>query len=151
MLDMSIHAAKIFLQDLYKSLLSVGLSPLIVNWDPTRVYSLQDKNIIFLFELEKPFWRDLVAAPDGTGETSFLSVRDLILSSENMIWITGFADPAAEMVVGIARVVRNENPGLNFRTINIFDTLNTRAAELVSKCFVLRGATQPDNTEFKLD
>ncbi|KAI6351275.1 hypothetical protein MCOR25_010043 [Pyricularia grisea] len=145
------QAAKVFLQDLYKSLLSVGLSPSIVNWDPARVHSLQDKDIISLLELEKPFWRDLVAPPDGTGEASFLSARDLILSSESVTWITGFADPATEMVVGIARVVRNENPGLSFRTINIFDALNTRAAELVSKCFVLRGGTQPDDTEFRLD
>ncbi|TLD20554.1 hypothetical protein PspLS_08712 [Pyricularia sp. CBS 133598] len=145
------QAAKAFFQELCQFLLSAGFAPSVVSWDPTQVESLKDKVVLSLLEIERPFWRDLVAAPEDTSEDNFIAARDLITLAESVTWVTGFVDPAAEMVTGIARVVRNETPGLSFRTIHIYDSLDTRAAELLSKAFSLRDSTQPDDAEFRLD
>ncbi|KAK1573009.1 uncharacterized protein LY79DRAFT_641978 [Colletotrichum navitas] len=143
--------ADIFLAALGESLSSAGYSLSVVRWDPAIVESLQGKAIISLLELESPFWRDLAEAPDGTGEAAFVAARSVTLSAQSVLWVTGFADPAAEMVTGIARVMRNEVPGLSFRTLNIYDALDIRAAQLVSKAFDEHDLTQPDDAEFKLE
>lgn len=145
------QAAKAFFQELCQFLSSAGFAPSIVSWDPAQLESLKDKVVLSLLEIERPFWRDLAAAPEGTSEDNFLAARDLITLAQSVTWVTGFADPAAEMVTGIARVVRNETPGLSFRTIHIYDSLDSRAAELLSKAFSLRGSTQPDDAEFRID
>ncbi|KAK2057699.1 hypothetical protein LY76DRAFT_656636 [Colletotrichum caudatum] len=145
------ESADIFLAALGESLSSAAYSLSVVRWDPAQVESLRGKTIISLLELESPFWRDLAEAPDGAGEAAFLAARSVTLSAQSVLWVTGFADPAAEMVTGIARVVRNEVPGLSFRTLNIYDALDIRAAQLVSKAFDERDLTQPDDAEFKLE
>ncbi|QBZ53547.1 hypothetical protein PoMZ_09234 [Pyricularia oryzae] len=145
------QAAKGFFQELCQFLSSAGFAPSIVSWDPAQLESLKDKVVLSLLEIERPFWRDLAAAPEGTSEDNFLAARDLMTLAQSVTWVTGFADPAAEMVTGIARVVRNETPGLSFRTIHIYDSLDSRAAELLSKAFSLRGSTQPDDAEFRID
>ncbi|KXH57054.1 fatty acid synthase S-acetyltransferase [Colletotrichum nymphaeae SA-01] len=145
------EAIDTFLTALVESLLSAGFLPSVVRWDPTRVHSLQGKTIISLLELVSPFWRDLAESPAETGEAAFIAAKNMITSAQSVFWVTGFADPAAEMVTGIARVVRNEMPGLGFRTLNIHDALDLRAAQLVYKAFDEHDWIQPDDAEFKLE
>ncbi|GJC84088.1 reducing polyketide synthase rdc5 [Colletotrichum liriopes] len=55
------------------------------------------------------------------------------------------------MVSGIARVVRNEMPGLSFRTLNVYDSLSAYAAQLVAQTFAGFELKSLDDTEFKLE
>ncbi|KAF4910018.1 Reducing polyketide synthase hmp8 [Colletotrichum viniferum] len=147
----STDLADAFLKAVAESLVAAGLFPSVVTWNPARVQSLQGKAIISLLELESPFWHSLAETPDNSGEAAFIAARNMTLSAQSVFWVTGFADPAAQMVTGIARVVRNEMPGFSFRTLNILDALDHRAAQLVSEAFVESDSIRLDDAEFRLD
>ncbi|GKT55145.1 polyketide synthase [Colletotrichum tofieldiae] len=145
------ETATSFFDTLSTGLVSAGFFPSLVTWDPAEALALQGKTIISMIELEAPFWQDLVTAPDSSGESAFTAARDFVLSAEHVFWVTGFNDPAAEMVSGIARVVRNEVPGLSFRTLNVYDSLSAYAAQLVAQTFAGFELKSLDDTEFKLE
>lgn len=144
------EAAVSFHTALLELLSSAGFAPSLVAWDSTQVSTLADKAVISLLELERPFWRDLATTPEAAGEEQFNAVKELILSTSSLLWVTGFDDPAAEMVTGVGRVVRNEVPGLNFRTLHVADSLGAQAAELVSNLFSQHHLSQTE-TEFRVD
>lgn len=62
-------------------------------------------------ELENPLLYDI-------SEIGFNSMKQLILEAARTLWITGNDDPSSGMVAGLARVVRNEVPGISFRTLH---------------------------------
>ncbi|KAF4632818.1 hypothetical protein G7Y89_g5307 [Cudoniella acicularis] len=76
--------------------------------DVTR---LKNKSCISLVELDTSLLRDLT-------EPDFVSIKNLILDTANTFWAVGFDDPSAFMINGLARVVRNETPGMLFRTLH---------------------------------
>jgi zearalenone synthase (highly reducing iterative type I polyketide synthase) len=75
------------------------------------VLILNGKSCISLLELETSILRDLT-------EQDFVSIKRLILGAASTFWVVGFDDPSAAMIDGLARVVRNENPGMSFRTFH---------------------------------
>ena len=80
----------------------------IFSWG-SDVSHLKDKQCISLLELEKPLLNDL-------NEEGFTSLKSAITETKELLWIVGFDDPCNGMVNGLARVVRNEIPGISFRT-----------------------------------
>ena len=95
------------------------------------VSSLAGKTCISLLELQESILQDLA-------KSDFGNLKNLILASASVFWVTTFDDPSASMVDGLARVVRNETPGLSLRTFHAggaFLSLAARLAELVSAAF----------------
>ena len=95
------------------------------------VSSLADKTCISLLELQKSILQDLT-------KSDFENIKKLILASASVFWVTAFDDPSSSMIDGLARVVRNETPGLSLRTFHAseaFLSLSARLAKLVSTAF----------------
>ena len=108
----------------------------------TDVSLLIGRTCISLLELQEPLLRDLT-------QQNFDFVKRLILESASLFWVTGFDDPSAAMIDGLARVVRNETPGLSLRTFHadepwLLSTL--RLAELIGRAFI----TAPEEDEIQL-
>lgn len=75
------------------------------------VSMLKNKSCISLIELEKPLLSAL-------SEQDFNSLKQLVLEAASTFWVVGLDDPSGGMVAGLARVVRNEVPGISFRTLH---------------------------------
>ncbi|KAK1749579.1 beta-ketoacyl synthase domain-containing protein [Echria macrotheca] len=67
---------------------------------------------ISLLELEHPFLQDISAA-------DYASLKTVILHIPRMIWVTGIEGPSAELMVGMARTVRNEMPDRRIQTLKL--------------------------------
>jgi len=103
---------------------------------------LTGKTCISLLEFQKPLLRDLTLQ-------DFDSVKRLIHDCASLLWVTGFDDPSAAMIDGLARVVRNETPGLSLRTVHADESSlssTMRLAELIGKAFV----SVPEEDEIQL-
>lgn len=95
------------------------------------VSSLAGKTCISLLELEESILQDLT-------KSDFENIKKLILASASVFWATAFDDPSSNMIDGLARVVRNETPGLSLRTFHAERALlssSARLAELISAAF----------------
>ena len=95
------------------------------------VSSLAGKTCLSLLELQGSILQDL-------NKTDFENIKKLILASTSIFWVTAFDDPSASIIDGLARVVRNETPGLSFRTFHAGMaslSLSGRLARLVSTAF----------------
>ena len=71
---------------------------------------LDEAPCISLLELEKPFLLNLNA-------TDFKKLQSLILRSSRLLWVSGISGPSCALVTGLARSIRNEVPGKDFRTL----------------------------------
>ena len=74
--------------------------------------ALKGKPCISLLELERPMLGDI-------NERDFKLLKIFITEAKRIFWIVGFDGPSSEMVSGLARVVRNEIPGLSFQTAHM--------------------------------
>jgi zearalenone synthase (highly reducing iterative type I polyketide synthase) len=70
-------------------------------------------------------------------EADFFSIKKLILDTASLFWLTGIQGPASRIIDGLARVVRNETPGLRLRTFHAdnLTSSHARAAKLVQLAF----------------
>jgi hypothetical protein len=104
---------------------------------------LAGKSCISLLELQESLFQDL-------GAKDFDFIKKLILNTASLFWVTGFEDPSASIIDGLARVVRNETPGLSFRTFHaeqrsIFSA--GHLAELLDRSF--HSKTEDDEFQVK--
>jgi zearalenone synthase (highly reducing iterative type I polyketide synthase) len=88
------------------------------------------KQYISLLELDNPMLENI-------GENDFKLVKELILHTSSLLWIVNAA-PASALITGIARVVRTENSGSSFRTLqatssNLDPTLVVKACMIHTK------------------
>jgi zearalenone synthase (highly reducing iterative type I polyketide synthase) len=72
--------------------------------------NLKGKRCISLLELESSILEDL-------SQGGFESVKEIILSASNLLWFVGFKGPAASLITGLARSIRNEIAGLELCTL----------------------------------
>jgi len=87
---------------------------------------------ISLLELEHPFLQDISAA-------DYASLKTMLLQIPRLIWVTGIEGPSAELMVGMARTVRNEMPDRRIQTLKLSGQgLSDGQADLV-----VRLATSP--------
>ena len=95
------------------------------------VSSLAGKTCVCLLELQASILQDLA-------KSDFENIKKLILASASVFWVTAFDDPSSSMIDGLARVVRNETPGLSLRTFHANGaslSSSNRLAELISTTF----------------
>ena len=92
--------------------------------------ALKGKPCISLLELERPMLSDM-------NERDFESLKLFITEAKRIFWIVGFDGPSSGMVNGLARVVRNEIPGVSFQTWHMkfvksscFDRLSSAIARV---------------------
>jgi zearalenone synthase (highly reducing iterative type I polyketide synthase) len=124
-----------------KSLAKNGYKTNQFTWG-SDVSVLKGKTCIALVELEKSILQNL-------GEGDFKFLKDLVLEVQSILWVVGFGDdPSANMIDGLVRVLRNETPGLSFRTFHAGDrSLSTnKLGELISHVSL---SSSPD-TEFEV-
>ena len=81
-----------------------------LKWD-TDVSELKGKTCVSLIELETPF----LLALDIEG---FSAMKHTILQCESLLWVTAIDNPAEGLAIGMARSIRNEIPGIQFRTLS---------------------------------
>ncbi|KAH8782685.1 putative polyketide synthase [Diaporthe sp. PMI_573] len=93
-------------------------TPTIIKWDPSgsetapAVETIKGKLCISLLELDGGVLPHM-------SEAGFDGIKSLVFNSNSLLWVTGISadDPGSSMVTGMARVVRNEEPGLPFYTL----------------------------------
>jgi hypothetical protein len=89
------------------------------------ISSLNGKKCIALVELETPMLADLA-------EGDFAVLQQVITQASSLLWVTALADPAGAPVVGLARSVRNEMAGIQFRTLHLSPTSLTVVPQTAS-------------------
>ncbi|KAF2878222.1 putative polyketide synthase [Massariosphaeria phaeospora] len=93
--------------------------------------ALAGKMCLSLLELQESILEDL-------SEENFEPFKRVLLDTASVFWVTGFNSPSSSMIDGLARVVRNETPGLSLRTFHADESLLSsprRLADLISRAF----------------
>ncbi|KAK5991368.1 Highly reducing polyketide synthase ZEA2 [Cladobotryum mycophilum] len=93
--------------------------------------SWNGKLCISLLEMHSPLLYNM-------SEAEFNQIKALILETGKILWVSGHGEPSSAMIDGLARVVRNEEPGLAFHTLRV-NTLSqnssTKIADLILRAF----------------
>ena len=111
-------------------------------WDG-KACDIREKECISLVELETSFLEDL-------SEEDFNVVKNVILDSAKLTWVTAFDGPAGAVASGMARSIRNEIPGKVFRSLQVQDKSLDSPNELAFLIGQLATTVTPDD-EFKED
>ena len=94
-----------------------------------EISNLKDIHCICLMELENAFLAGMAAG-------DFATLKQCILRSASLLWVTAGDDPKSDLVLGLARTIRNEIPGKAFRTLRL-QSLSlssiSRLSEIVGK------------------
>ncbi|KAL1872727.1 Type I Iterative PKS [Diaporthe australafricana] len=124
------QAAKDLSDQLLECLASCGRAASSVPW-AGNTHSWTGKPCISLLEVEHTIM-------DDPTEADFERIKNLILETTKTLWVSGQSEPSSAIVVGLARSVRNEEPGLAFHTLQ-FDQASSqdisRTAELILRTF----------------
>ena len=100
-----------------------GYSSSTESWNISRV-SLEGKWCISLLEV------DGAVLPECT-EEEFSRIKEIILRTDKLLWMTNINDPGSALAVGVARTFRNEEPGRNFDTVQM-DLRDTCSLERIA-------------------
>ena len=138
------ESAQMLTRELSYSLEQHGYATASFVWG-SDVSKLAGQSCMSLLELERPLLRDL-------SEKDFTYIKKIILDTSSLFWVTGIDDPESAMIDGLARVVRNEIPGLLLRTFHSENSSLAPAAPLaesISRAFASK--TQDDEFRVKDD
>ncbi|KAL6719039.1 hypothetical protein ACLMJK_003274 [Lecanora helva] len=113
----------------------------IFSWGPD-ISAIKGKSCISLLELEESMLGDL-------GEQDFETLKFLIAEAQRIFWIVGFDGPSSGMVSGLARVIRNENPGMLFQTAHT-NTTTTSSLTGISSAIARIFQSETADNEFKI-
>lgn len=101
------------------------------------------KPCISLLEVDRAIMEDPT-------EADFKRLKKLMLETTKTLWVSGHSGPSSAIVAGLARTVRNEEPGLAFHTLQ-FDLASCQdlsaTAELILRAFIDGG----EDNEFMVD
>lgn len=101
-----------------------GLDVRRTTWDCDAT-AFEGRVCIILAEMERPLLSRL-------SEADFRLVKELVLRSRSVFWVTAFDLPDAVMFSGLARSVRNEIPGTRIRSLRLAPSLLTCPAQVAS-------------------
>lgn len=105
-----------FSRTLCNILAEQGQSVMRKSWtDAVTVNGIAGKSIISLLELEQPFLQ-------GQSRSDFGRVKDLVLQTERLLWVTCGKHPSFHLVDGLARCIRSEITGINFRILHLSES-----------------------------
>ncbi|KAL4794077.1 hypothetical protein BDV19DRAFT_390587 [Aspergillus venezuelensis] len=99
---------------------------------------LKGKRCISLLEVESSLLENL-------GESDFQKAKEIILSTSSLLWFVGVEGPAASLIAGLARTVRNEIAGLQLTTLLAPPSAFTSGDELASAIVKVATSPIPDN------
>lgn len=115
-------ACKSVASRLEKELSESGHTPVLVSWclgspqgDEVLPY-INSRPVVSLLELDRPALASL------EDERQFAHMQALILQPSSLLWVSGIdksLEPSQAMALGLARVVRNEEPGLVCHTVHV--------------------------------
>ena len=93
-----------------------------------KAFDLGNQHYISLMELENVFLHDMATE-------DFAKLKQCILASSSLLWVTAVDDPNGDIVLGLARTIRNEIPGKCFRTLRLQSSSPSpsRLAETIMK------------------
>ncbi|KAH6851192.1 PKS01 highly reducing polyketide synthase [Chaetomium sp. MPI-CAGE-AT-0009] len=99
---------------LVAQLASTGYPAAVHTWGACDVAAVEGKACISLVEVDSPALQQLT-------EQDFSFTKGLILGAQKVLWVGPFseADPSSAIVTGLARVVRSEEPGIVFHTLQL--------------------------------
>ena len=103
---------------------------------------LKNKSCIALPELD----RSLLSA---LSEQDFTSLKQLILEAASTLWLVGLDEPSRGMISGVARVVRNEVPGLSFRTLHT-NSISLKSPEKLGELIIRAFMSKASDDEFMI-
>lgn len=107
------ETAKAFSSKLTEVLSALEYAVKTVTWDAQDIVATTEgKAAISLLEMEKVIL-------DEISEADFLALREVILKSERLLWLTYGDEPDFNMVDGLARVVRGEIVGTRFDVLHL--------------------------------
>lgn len=126
---------------LEKSLSSVGYRTSIIAWG-SGMMTFQSKTVISLLEIDnsRPFLQDI-------SEDNFAELKLLILESTSLLWVSSLHNPGHSIVTGLARAIRNEEPGLSFRTL-LVDISESSLTESFTDNILRIMSTDSEDNEF---
>ena len=94
---------------------------------------------ISLLELDNSLLEDLK-------EGDFNLIKELITQASSLLWVTAVAGPANALIAGLARVVRNENAGSQFRTLQV---TSATSSEFLPGLIAKTSLAKTEDAEFK--
>ncbi|KAG8169993.1 hypothetical protein KVR01_000738 [Diaporthe batatas] len=106
-------SSEVFSKTLCNILAEHGQSVTRQSWtDAVTGNSIAGKSVLSLLELEEPFLQ-------SQSPSDFARVKDLVLQTERLLWVTCSNQPSFHLVDGLARCIRNEITGTNFRILHL--------------------------------
>ncbi|KAK3297911.1 PKS01 highly reducing polyketide synthase [Chaetomium fimeti] len=107
-------AAADLASSLVAELTSTGYPASLHTWGACDTAAIEGKACISLVEVDRPVLRQLT-------EDHFTFIKGLILGAQKVLWVGAFpeTDPNSAIVTGLARVVRSEEPGIVFHTLQL--------------------------------
>ncbi|KAH8169844.1 KR domain-containing protein [Sarocladium implicatum] len=112
-------------------------------WGVDDILSLQGKDCISLLEIQSSLLEALQ-------EPDFARLQKLILESKSLLWLDALDDARSGLFNGMARVLRNEVPGLHLRTLHI-PSSSMPNIEKVSSLTVRLWESGTIDNEFRLE
>jgi zearalenone synthase (highly reducing iterative type I polyketide synthase) len=99
---------------LVAQLSSAGYPASLQTWGACNTDTVEGKAWISLVEVDRPVLRQLT-------EDDFTFIKALVLGAQKVLWVGAFpeTDPSNAIVTGLARVVRSEEPGIVFHTLQL--------------------------------
>jgi zearalenone synthase (highly reducing iterative type I polyketide synthase) len=93
---------------------SAGYPASLQTWGACNTATVEGKACISLVEVDRPVLRQLT-------EDDFTFIKALVLGAQKVLWVGAFpeTDPSNAIVTGLARVVRSEEPGIVFHTLQL--------------------------------
>ncbi|KAL4940592.1 hypothetical protein BDV06DRAFT_223966 [Aspergillus oleicola] len=104
---------------------------------------LKGKRCISLLEIESSLLED-------PSESDFEKIKQIILNTSSLLWLVGVEGPAASLIAGLARTVRNEIAGLQLTTLLAPPSSFASGNELASAIFKVATSPITDN-ELRLE
>ncbi|EAQ86894.1 hypothetical protein CHGG_08147 [Chaetomium globosum CBS 148.51] len=137
-------AAADLANSLVAQLSSTGHPASLHTWGVCDTATVEGKACISLVEADRPVLQQLT-------EHDFTFLKALLLGAQKVLWVGASpeTDPGSAIVTGLARVVRSEEPGLVFHTLQL-DLPNEEAES--SSSLVLRAFHTPGGeNEFRVN
>ena len=135
------EAARAVSAELTKALNELSYKTTSYVWG-SDISVLKNKSCIALTELD----RSLLSA---LSEMDFTSLKQLIFEAASTLWLVGLDDPSGGMISGVARVVRNEIPGLSFRTLHT-NSISLKSPEKLGALIIRVFRSQTSDDEFMI-
>ncbi|PNP56847.1 hypothetical protein THARTR1_03082 [Trichoderma harzianum] len=99
-------------EQLETTLSALGYGTSLYTWGIDNISALKNKDCVALLEAQS-------AVLESLAEKDFYAVQTLITQCKSLLWIDALDDARKDLINGLTRVVRNEIPGSQLRTLHV--------------------------------